>query len=307
MLRKINKIILFTAFLSGFFILPCFANAQSLSLVSDQSTCKVGENISVVLSLDTSYKPINVVNGTINFSKEYFDVENIKTGDSILTLWPKRPTVLENGTIIFTGGIPNGFNGSNGNIFSFILKPKKIGEQLVSISNAAIFLNNGFGTKVDGVTLIPLKIKIASAEGQIITPPQPVIDKIKPLPFTPVVSRNTSIAGNKFFVSFSAVDKETGISYYEIREKYVLVPFFGPWLSADWQKSETPYILKLQHWWSKVYVRAYDGAGNFREETALKPLDRQGLIILNILIIIGIIILLAALFIYFKLSRRRRR
>jgi len=300
---KINKIILFSAFLSGFLILPYFANAQSLSLISDQSICTVGNDISVVLILNTSGRLINVVDGTVSFPKEFFDIQSIKIGDSFLEFWPKRPVASDNGNISFTGGIPHGFNGSNGNVFSFILKAKKIGQATVSISDATVLLNDELGTKLDGVALTPLKIAITSYG--ITAKPQPVIDKIKPLPFTPIVSRNLSVAENKFFVSFSAVDKETGISYYEVREKYVLVPFFGPWLSTDWQKSETPYILKLQHWWSKVYVRAYDGAGNFREEIAVKPMDREGLIILSILTIAGAILLLVALFIYLKLRNKK--
>ena len=158
--RKINKLIIFPLILSGFFLLPYLANAQSLSLTSDKSTYKVGEDIPVVLNLNTSDKLINVVDGTVNFSNEYFDVKDITTGKSLLTLWPKRPTVSGSGVIVFTGGIPHGFNGSDGNIFSFVLRPKKIGDQLISISSAVALLNDGLGTKVNGLALNPLKITI---------------------------------------------------------------------------------------------------------------------------------------------------
>jgi hypothetical protein len=286
--------------------LPYCVNAQSLSLTSDQASYKIGSEISVVLTLDTSDKLINVVDGTINFPTEFFDIQSIKTGDSFLTLWPKRPTASGDGNISFTGGIPHGFTGSNGNVFSFVLKSKKIGEPLISINNATILLNDGLGTKLNDVTLTPLRIAIVST-GNIVTP-QPVVDKIKPLPFMPVVSRSSSVAENKFFVSFSTIDKETGVSYYKVNEEYVLFPFWGTLFSTGWQKTETPYILKLQHWWSKVYVRAYDGAGNFREEIATKPLDKEGFIILNILVIIVIILLLfAAVCLYFKFRNKKKK
>ena len=304
MLNKINKLIIFSALI---FILPCFANAQSLSLISDKSTYIIGEDVSVVLNLDTSGELINVVDGTVSFPTEFFDIQSIKTGDSFLTLWPERPTLSDDGTIAFTGGVPHGFNGSNGNVFSFTLKPKKIGEAIISISSATNLLNNGLGTKLDGVALVPLKIAITSPTG-IIVKPQLVIDKIKPLPFTPIISKNPSVAQNRFFVSFSTVDKETGVSYYEVREEYVLVPFFGPWMSTNWQKSETPYILKLQHWWSKIYIRAYDGAGNFTEEIAVKPMDKEGYIVLKIIIlIIGVILLFFAVCVYFKFINRKNK
>jgi len=124
---NVNKIISFCVLLSGFFMLPYCVNAQSLSLTSDQASYKIGSEISVVLTLDTSDKLINVVDGTINFPTEFFDIQSIKTGDSFLTLWPKRPTASGDGNISFTGGIPHGFTGSNGNVFSFVLKSKKIG------------------------------------------------------------------------------------------------------------------------------------------------------------------------------------
>ena len=164
--RKIKKLIVFPLILSGLFILPCLANAQSLSLTSDKSTYKVGEDIPVVLNLNTSDKLINVVDGTVNFSNEYFEVKDITIGKSLLTLWPKRPTVSGSGVIVFTGGIPHGFNGSDGNIFTFVLKPKKIGDQLISISSAVALLNDGLGTKINGLALNPLKITIVKKDNK---------------------------------------------------------------------------------------------------------------------------------------------
>jgi hypothetical protein len=304
---KINKLFFLSALLLGFLILPCFANAQSLSLISDKTACKTGDYISVALSLDTSGKSINVVGGTVSFPKEFFDIQSIKTGDSFLTLWQKAPNASADGNITFSGGVPHGFNGSIGNVFSFILKAKKVGALFISVSNAIVLLNDGSGTKIDGVTLAPLEITITGPEENIPQQLQPVIDKISPLPFAPLVSQNFSMAENKFFVSFSTVDKETGIDYYEVREEYVLFPYFGPWLSTSWQTAETPYILRLQHWWSKIYVRAYDRAGNFRQEAVVKPLDREGLIILNILLIISAIILVIfAAWIYKRFKIRKK-
>jgi predicted GTPase len=131
-------------------------------LISDKSTCKIGDDISIVLSLNTSDKLINVVDGIISFPEEYFEIKSVKTHDSFLTLWLKKPAASDEESVAFTGGVPHGFNGSAGNVFSFVLKAKKIGEPLVSVSNATILLNDGLGTKLDGVTLTPLKVTITS-------------------------------------------------------------------------------------------------------------------------------------------------
>lgn len=304
MRNKSAKIILFSVILSGLLILPHFVNAQSLSLISDKSTYEVGDDISVVLNLNTSGKLINVVQGTISFPTEFFDIQSIKTGDSFLTLWAKRPAALDDGTIVFSGGVPHGFNGQSGNVFSFILKPKKIGESIISISNAAILLNDGLGTKLSGVKFAPLMLEIESQKTE--KAEQPLIDKIPPEPFVPIISRIPSIAENKYFVSFSTTDKQSGISYYEVQEDYVIFPFFGVWFPTKWHKTETPYVLSLQHWWSKVRVRAYDVTGNYREEVVTKPLDKEGFIILNILLVIATIILFFfAIRIYMRFKKQK--
>ncbi len=162
MLSKINKITILSVLLSGFFILPYCANAQSLSLISNKSACLVGDEISIVLSLNTSDKLINVVAGTVSFPKEFFEIKSIGSGNSFLKLWPQKPALSksEDGTITFAGGVPHGFRGSGGNVFSFILKAKKIGKPVISTSNATFLLNDGLGTKLDGVALVPLKIQI---------------------------------------------------------------------------------------------------------------------------------------------------
>jgi hypothetical protein len=308
MQKIFSKIILFSVILSGLFVLSYFAKAQSLLLTSDKPTYQVGEDVLINLNLDTSDKIINAIEGTVNFSTEYFDIQSIKTGDSFLTLWPSRPIASDSGNISFAGGIPHGFKGANGNIFSFILKPKKIGNSTVSISNAKVLLNDGLGTELKNVEFAPLNIKIVSSDGNSTETSKEATDKTSPLPFTPVVSRNYSIAQNKYFVSFSTVDKESGVSYYKVKEDYVLLPYFYAIYSVGWQKAETPYVLKLQNWWSKIYVRAYDGAGNFREEVVNKPLDKEGIVILDILLAILAIITIIILFfiIFIKYGKKKK-
>lgn len=301
---KKNKIILIFL-LAVFAVLPCFTNAQSLSLISEKSSYKVGDEILISLKVDTSEKLINTISGNINFSEDFFDVQSINNGDSFLTIWVKRPVISNTGEISFAGGVPHGFSGQSGNVFSFVLKSKKIGEVTISIKNTTILLNDGLGTELKNVSLLPLKIIISEKNGDELSQTPPDISKIGPLPFTPVIGKNAFVAENKLFVSFSTTDKSAGVSYYQIREEYVLFPFFAPLYSTQWQKSETPYILKLQHWWSKIYVRAYNGNGIFTEAVITKPLDKVGIIVLFTLIsFLVIVLLLITIFIYLKFRKK---
>lgn len=273
------KIILFL--IAGFFAAPHFAEAESVFLYSNKESYNLGEYISVDVKIDTGENLVNAIQGTINFPEDSFEVESIKTGQSALTLWPQKPSLNGSGAITFAGGVPHGFKSTSGNVFSFILKSIKAGEYSLYINSTKVLLNDGLGTQLANVSLSPLKIivaeKISSGEVQ-----QLEQDQEKPLEFTPVVSQSLTPADKGYFVSFSTTDKESGVDHYEAREEYVLLPFWGTLFSTGWEKTETPYVLKLQHWWTKVYIRAYDSAGNFSEQVVTKDIDEDGLTILKV-------------------------
>ena len=299
---NINKIILFSALLSGFLISPYRTDAQSISLTSGKNSYQIGENISADLVLDTAKNSINTIEGTIQVPTEYFKISGINTGSSFLSLWPERPTVHNDGTITFTGGVPGGFAGADGNILTVSLKAKKSGEASIAIKGATVLLNDGLATELKDVKFIALALTILPETiKEVVKPP---VDTIPPEPFTPVISQASSVANGKYFVSFSTQDKQSGISHYEVREGYMILPILSPLFFTQWQKTlNPPYILNFQHWWSRVDVRAYDNAGNYREESVLEPLDRQGITILYILLIIILIAIILLIFI--KKSRKK--
>jgi len=311
-LDKINKrlfrTIIFYVILFVFFASPHFINAQSIFLTSNKLNYAIGEDIPVAVVLNTGGKTINAMDGAIRFSPQFFDISNITIGNSIFSLWPERPAVGDDGIVVFSGGVPHGFKGNSGNIFSFTLKSKKSGISSVFINNATVLLNDGLGTKLSGVEFIPLALSInpqSVSPQKPEQPKQPVIDNIPPEHFTPIISKTPYVAMDRYFVSFSTVDKQSGISYYQVREEYVVFPFFGVWLSTDWQKTETPYVLTLQHWWSRVLVRAYDVAGNYREEIANKPIDAEGITALYNLSVVILIIILILIFILIRKFKKK--
>jgi hypothetical protein len=282
------KTILLLAVLVCFFALPNFVNAQSISVKSDKTVYKNNETVQISVVLDTGGKDINAIEGTIKFPAEYFDLVNITSGDSIFSLWPERPEEKTAGAITFAGGVPGGFRGSAGNIFNFSLRAKKAGSPVIFISNANVLLNDGYGTKLN-VGLNQLSLLVSSQKTNV--PETQLADNVPPEPFFPVIIRMPSVAENKYFVSFYTTDKQSGISYYQVKESYLIFPYSGAWFSTNWKKTETPYVLGLQHWWSRVLVRAYDGAGNYREEIVNKPIDELGNIVLYSLILIVLITL----------------
>ncbi|MGE5392906.1 MAG: cohesin domain-containing protein [Candidatus Saccharibacteria bacterium] len=81
------------------------------------------------------------------------------------------------------------------------------------------------------------------------------IDGSSPEEFKPVIGSDASIASGKSFLSFSTLDKTSGISHYEAR-----IGWFG-----SWHKATSPYFLSRAFYGDSIAIRAYDNAGNFRD------------------------------------------
>jgi hypothetical protein len=204
------------------------------------------------------------------------------------------------GSISFTGGVPGGFGGSDGPILSFSLKAKESGSGSLSLQGVKVLLNDGQGTELKNITLSKLSLTIKDAPPT--TSPSAPEEKEKPvevnLPtpdttppesFIPLVSRNPSVAENKYFVSFFAVDKDSGVSRYEIAEKPLILSLLTSKFDKPWASGESPYVLRGQFWAYKVVVRAYDQEGNFTEGTTPKPFHPMLLLVLVLILIILVI------------------
>ncbi|MFA4890589.1 MAG: cohesin domain-containing protein [Candidatus Paceibacterota bacterium] len=284
------------------------ALAQSLILKSAKSSYNVGDSFSVSLSINTDGQAINTISGTISVPTDKFQIVDVRYGSSIVSLWVDKPKIdYNNGTIIFTGGIPGGYNGSNGPILSFGLKAKKVGSAVVGLQDIKVLLNDGIGTELKNISLNTLSLNISEAPAKPVqeTPAEPeknppaggeeiyapTPDITPPENFIPVISRHPSIENNKFFASFFAVDKDTGISYYEVEEKPFLLSLVTDKFNKPFIKADSPNILRGQYWSYRVIVRAYDQAGNYTTGFADKPFSPIILLIfVLILIAISIIV-----------------
>ena len=289
-----------------FAVLPFAANAQSLILKAPKAAYSVGDSFQVSLSIDTKGQVINTLSGTIKIPTSYLQIIDIRYGNSIVSLWVERPAInAAAGTITFTGGVPGGFSGSAGPILSFGVRAKKAGAAAISFGDIKVLLNDGLGTELKNISLSALNLTIKEAPlpspkpkpGAPTPPPPPPKaeyipppDTVPPEDFIPVVSRHPTVADNKYFVSFFAVDKDSGVSRYEIIES----PFILSWLTKQFDASpavaDTPYILQGQYWAYNVLVRACDQAENCKEAYAGKPFHPY-LINVFVLILLAVVAL----------------
>lgn len=267
------------------------------SLSAAKSSYRVGDTVSISFVLNTEGRSINTVSGTIDIPQDKLQILAVSYGNSIVGLWVERPTIdYGRGVITFTGGIPGGYNGSNGPILSFTAKARKTGTANVSFLDLKLLLNDGAGTESNTVAKRNLTLEISEAPAKTPTPsetktlePEPEAaevptDAIPPERPTAYIASDPSIENGKYFVAFNAIDKQSGIARYEIEE--------APWLISaiinhSSSATQSPATLSYQRWPTSVTVRAVDQAGNSAETAVAKPASGS-------LVLIAILAALAA-------------
>lgn len=275
-----KEISIFTYVMSFVFLLiaviPSTSFAQNVVIGSDKVLHNAGDTFLVKVTLNSLGKQINSLGGTILIPKDLYDVKEIMIGESFVSLWTERPEIKTtpevdstSTEISFSGGLPGGYSGSDGVIFTFVLKAKNKGASAINIKDFTAFLNDGKGTLASSVQITPLSGTVKndpSLPNEIYTIKE---DNTPPEQFEPSIARDPSIENNRYFISFFAVDKGTGIKSYDVEEDPILLSVFG--YKKVWKDSVNPQILYFQKWGSNIKVIATDMDGNSREEIISKP------------------------------------
>ena len=311
---KESKIFYFLFFYFSIFLFPLIIHAQSVSLSAPKTSYTIADSIVVTASVDTGKKAINTVSGTVTFLSKSLSLSDLRYGNSIISLWVEKPNVLSGGAINFTGGIPGGFNGNAGPLFTFVVKPKSQGTITIALKDIHVLLNDGSGAELSFVKLIPLTLTITDIKAappslpKAIKEQSPILSKDTTAPenFAPMVSRHPSIGDNAYFVSFNAIDKDTGVAKYEVREEPKIISLFTDSFGTEWKEAKSPYILLYQNWASQVSVKAIDGAGNAAIAFAEKPFSPT-VILLFIIILVFLSVIFTRIWTLRASSRLRGR
>lgn len=231
--------------------------SQAATLYFNPSTIEVGvdEEFRIDLYIDTEGEDVNALEVELTYPKEYINFVDSFYGSSIVTFWIEKPQ-RENGKVIFSGAIPGGFSGtilpdkavkvSNGFISSFIFRPKKEGVGEIQFSDARVLLNDGEATEVD-LTLESASINISSEENKTRIP----ISDQNPPEIKTAFRYKSDVFDGKYVLIFSAVDKESGVSHFEIKER-----------GGEFVRAESPYLLEVQKPGSDITLKSVDRAGN---------------------------------------------
>jgi len=268
-----------------------------IDLKIENINVKKNELIVVPIYLDTQFEEINAVEVYVNFSdnlvfRDYLD------GKSIITHWIEKPHYqyrdVRRLNIVFSGIISGGISGRNLNLVDLIFEAKESGLAKIEIGkDSKVLLNDGLGTQTKLIALSK-SFNILDIKGK---PEIKIKDIFLPEPFKIYLARNKEIFNGKYYITFEAKDKQSGIAYYEISEKPVNFVFLAkPDIeNLTFKKAESPYVLEDQTLRSYVVVKAVDKAGNER----IAILTPQRMIVYeDVFLFFGCLIILAVLIIF---------
>lgn len=235
------------------------AAASSIYGVTSNSTVKQGDEFRIDLYLDTKGDTINVLEGSVRFSKDTLDVVDILSGNSFVTFWidsPEKDALTTTGSTTFSGIIPGGYRTSKGYLYSIIFKAKKSGLATANLENLKVvntsLVNNVDSTKSEVVPSSEISIYVTNEIGTSTV--ARVVDTISPEDFKPFIGKDEEAYNGNYYLAFASQDKGVGIAYYEVKEGR-----FG-----SFARVTSPYILKNQKANDIIYINAIDKNGNSR-------------------------------------------
>ena len=115
----------------------------------------------------------------------------------------------------------------------------------------------------DGIYYFHLREAIRDENQELVWGPKAtyrmMIDTQPPEEFTPKIAQQETVFEGKYFLSFSTIDKMSGVDHYEIletRDKQQA--------TEEWKVAVSPYLLEDQSLNNIIKVKALDKAGNER-------------------------------------------
>lgn len=319
-----------------FLITATTAQAATLYLDPPSAELNRADAIKVAIRLDTdelASECINAVDAVISYPESIIPID-ISIGQSIIPIWVESPIInKENRTITLAGGIPNGYCGRvegdprlTNVVAEMIFRAPGLqiggGEDrnVATISflpETTLYLNDGLGTKAQ-TALLGATFTISDTVGSEIVDnwrDDVRADDVLPEEFSISLERDETTFGGKFYIVFNTTDKQTGLSHYEVIEEPVeQMALFGfGAATAPWLRAISPYELSDQTLNSAIRVRAIDKAGNEYvasllpgEELRTTTVHPLTYISAGIILILIVIIVLAAVFVYKRIKRTKR-
>lgn len=325
----------FIATLVGVACVPQILFAATLSLDPNGGEHGPGETFVLNLRVDLANETecINAADIFIDYPKDLVKAVAISKGESIMTLWSEEPKVdLENGKIHLSGGIPGGYCGrvlgdpGKTDVIAklvFSVPAFQVGgvspvtETPTTISigeGTTLLLNDGQGTPASLVKKDATFTRLLESKNLRNEWTEAIQDDtLPPDEFNAEIQQSGIAYNGKYFLVFSTVDKQSGMSHFEVLEEDADRPGKqrGGRQATVFVRTTSPYVLKDQTLNSKITVRAYDNAGNRRDVVVLpKGTPQHSATLMSdvswapIVSIIAVLLILIGYIVYRMLKKR---
>lgn len=280
----------------AFAAFPVWVFAATLTIDPPSGTFGPGDSFVATVRIDTDSPEecVNAVDALIEYPKDLVKPVAISKGESLISLWAEEPSFSsESGTVRIQGGIPGGYCGrvvgdpGRTNVIAkivFTVPATQIGaaapETAVRVPvrflpASVVLLNDGAGTpaslRLEGAEYVRALEPVGSSNEWLTTIRE---DLFPPEEFRAEIVRDPNIHAGKFVLVFSTVDKQSGLSHYEVTEEDPIARGMklGGRAPAVAVRASSPYLLEDQSLKSRIIVRAVDHAGN-RREFVIEPTD----------------------------------
>ena len=272
--------------------------AASAYVVLEANQVLVGDTAIADVFLKTDKENINVVEGDVRIKETSgkITVKDLSIAGSDLAIWPNTPSLAtDSSQVSFVGGTPGGLNKDTAKLFRIVFTAETPGQVSLEPENFQAYINDGAGTKTT-VTSKPLVIEV-KAKPETVAPTnawQQTIaqDNTPPQNLTVTFGQDPSMFDNQKFIFIAAVDSQSGLDHFEVKE--------GNWPLV---RSGNTYALRDQTGKSDILVLAYDKAGN-SSRILVRPVNyHQNIIMIGV----GIILLLVIIsYICLRLARKKK-
>jgi hypothetical protein len=139
-----------------------------LGLQSGGSVVTVGKPFQIVVAVDAK-EPINAVEMDLLYEEKFLEIEQIRDGESVLTIWAEEPTA-SGGVVHFRGGtFRRGFVGEH-KLITMTARATKSGTFRIHPQRVLLLAGDGDGTKIElsAKDVTPLTLTARSQEAAMV-------------------------------------------------------------------------------------------------------------------------------------------
>lgn len=264
------------------FVDPAFASAATVKTYIPQNNIGAKDVFVIDVIADTQNVSINTIEGSITLSTKNnipIEVRDLSIAGSAFSLWPKKPSLSENGkTVSFIAGAPGGLNGDAVHVFKIVVSVSK-STTLQFSGNIQTYLNDGKGTSLSVKTLfIPIDINEQKQKPVDFWNLTISKDTTPPEPFEITLHEDSQLYDGKKFILFNTKDTDSGIDFYEVIENGN-----APVRATD------AYVIVNQDF-KEIKVIAHDVSGNVRIETLSSKNSLPKILVIFLVIVLCFII-----------------